>query len=400
VCKKGDIAYKTFQEQPPTATGISYAKFQPLRTALRVICKDDPLAMPSNFDVVTTIGCLRRILRFLERSEKRSERLNMEFHRESETLFIGRWSEDPWIGTHLGFGMQFERRTRSFAYAGWSQDEGVRQLRDSVSHHRIVKFEMGGLKFLVQSESDAVWCRCHTEEKLLALAAASSALLRAPPSAPKTNPKAASAPGTAQERKKRRDAKSLQKPRATRTLSGRFDALSLDDPGDMIASPSPRKQKQKKHEPTQQEKDPTVILAGALVPSTCTLEIKTRAKYAPPLRNDARPQLYFQRTGRLFEALHEGNRFELRDMEIHDIQDMVGGVWEDEKQEMLRGLVQLLRDVKRTVSDKEEEGEDEVMKMGLVLRAGEETQEGVELDEWEAVLYLGRDGGEEATDGM
>jgi len=383
------MAYKDLQEPFSAATDLLYARFHPLKASLRILHPDDPSVEPSNFDVVTTTGCLRRIARFLERSENRTERLDIEFYRESGTLFLSRWSEDPWKRTHLGFGMQFERLTRSFDYAGRSQDEGVKRLRDSMSHHRIIRFEMGGLRFLVQTESDAVYCGCHNEKQLLSLAADVSARLRT--SLEPDEKKASKIKRASKRRTKRLDTTPPPKPRATQTLSGRFDALSLDDPGDMIAAtPSPPR----KAKPKEDTADQSVILAGALLPNSCTLEIKTRAKQAP-FRNDMRPQLYFQRTGRVFEALHENNRFRWQDMSVRAVPAEMRA-WEEERQEMLGRLVGLLGEVRRRASESNETGGEKqegesVKKMGLILKVGEEMKgkQKKEGDGWKAVLYMG-----------
>lgn len=306
-------------------------KFDPLSRALEITRPDISL---SDFDVVTTAGCLRRVTSFLS-YRPRPERLELEYR--GGTLFIGRWEGDPLLNKHHGYGSQFERKVTRYG----------KGLGKSVSCHVVAGYELGGLKMGVQVEVDSYQCKCHW-----------------PPG--QKPPKGA--PGeTAQAGEKG------QTGGKRRSSSGYFDILSLDTLS-LDADP-----------PQDNSPDATLKL-GTPIPLSCAVEIKT-CKKNNPIDCPYTAQLYFQRMHRVFLAKHDGQRFERQDMKFRDEKQSLER-WEKRNQVLLGQLVALLRRVRDEMVKKI--GEEGTCKMALVL--GVEEAEGERSKEsWKATLYE-RDG--------
>ena len=146
---RSDIAFQKddthYSETPTRKT----PKFEPLLRALEVL---QPSVDPSEFALITTAGCLRRIAAFFA-GHGRTERLDIEIR--DDVLFVGRWEEDPMFEKNYGYGKQFEGAVTSKSP----------RLGSSVSSHLVAEYEMGGLRMGVQIEADSFDCECHSRSQ-------------------------------------------------------------------------------------------------------------------------------------------------------------------------------------------------------------------------------------------
>ncbi|CAI4217974.1 unnamed protein product [Parascedosporium putredinis] len=237
-------------------------------------------------EVIASFNCLGEVtLQFL------AERLDLEV--QGDALFISRWEADPRNKLHTGYGKQFEDHTVSYAH--------LPELKRSQSSHIALSYKMGDLKLAVQTEVDAIDCDCHASP---------------------------CQPGTP-----------APSPTIRRRLSGgRFDVLSLDT-GDSKEAPN--------HGAYSYTQEGTRILhAGKQFNLSCCVEIKTRMKKPDQKETiDFMEQLYFQRTSKLFLALHNNGSFYPTLMGLCDVADDLKR-WEAEQQPLLARLVKLLEELR------------------------------------------------------
>lgn len=325
-----DACRDAFQSQPAEPP-----KFQPLAQAIRIQQPDRSLF--SEFHIVTTAGCLRRLAKFLSEDRQnplsKADRLDLEV--QGDALFISRWEADPRNKLHTGYGKQFENRTVSYAH--------LPELQRSQSSHIALSYKMGDLKLAVQTEVDAIDCDCH-----------------ASPCQPGTPPPPS--------------------PTIKRRLSGgRFDVLSLDT-GDSKEAPN--------HGAYTFTQEGTRILhAGKPFNLSCCVEIKTRMK-RPMMDKDIdfMEQLYFQRTSKLFLAVHRNGSFDLPHMRLFDVANELRR-WEAEQQPLLARLVKFLEEL-RARAMKVAASAGGQCKMSIVLGNTGSQASG----EQEAMLYTRPDG--------
>ena len=100
-------------------------------------------------DIVTDRNILRKLLRFASDTVRDPFRINVKLL--GGVLFFSRWEPETKFlisgFQNTGFGHNFEKPTTSW-------DTG---LKDSSGHHRIVRYNLGGIRYLVRYEVDA--CR-------------------------------------------------------------------------------------------------------------------------------------------------------------------------------------------------------------------------------------------------
>ncbi|PKS10293.1 hypothetical protein jhhlp_002044 [Lomentospora prolificans] len=313
-------------------------KFQPLAQALRFRRPD--LSLVAGFQIVTTAGCLRRLTDFLYHGNNRefdsAQRIDIEVR--ENTLFMGRWEGDVRNHIHTGYGKQFEYRVTSF--------NTFPELKDTVSSHIAMAYEMGDLKMVVQAEIDAICCKCHTSSKV-----------------PWENPEAFAPP-------------------QRRISGGRYDVLSLDT-GNEGEEPTYGTE-------TITKEGTKILHVGREVDLSCCVEIKTRIEKAwSRPSSDFMTQLYFQRASKVFLALHKNGTFQPKDMWEWDATNAVRK-WEADNQALLARLVKLLEDIKaRAMAAANRAGGQ--CKMALVLGKGGPAVRGGMRKNWNATLFLRED---------
>ncbi|TVY46172.1 hypothetical protein LOCC1_G004319 [Lachnellula occidentalis] len=109
------------------------------------------LTMHPNFDMkpiglVTDRNSLRKLLQFASGKVSRSWRIDVDV--VEETMFLSRWEENQILiitgARDSGFGHEFEKAFLSFDA----------NLQESSGHHRIVRYNLGGIESLVRFEVD------------------------------------------------------------------------------------------------------------------------------------------------------------------------------------------------------------------------------------------------------
>ncbi|KUJ21236.1 uncharacterized protein LY89DRAFT_665681 [Mollisia scopiformis] len=122
---------------------ITAPRWAPFFASMLIMQPNYPLG---EIDLVTDRSSLRRLFEWVcSSSTEDSWRLDANI--VEGTMFLSKWvkSFGRFIGPgHSGYGFGFEKACLKF--------EG--DVNDSSSHHRILEYELGGLKCLVQSEAD------------------------------------------------------------------------------------------------------------------------------------------------------------------------------------------------------------------------------------------------------
>ena len=115
----------------------------PMEPTIRAILTERPDFKASKIDVVSCGNVMRNLFRFAD-SIERSFRFNMEVI--GNTLFLVRREIDPkeLIPNVRGYGHTFPE-----AYTSWDKD-----LKDSISHQRVIKYNFGGIQCLLRFEVD------------------------------------------------------------------------------------------------------------------------------------------------------------------------------------------------------------------------------------------------------
>jgi hypothetical protein len=252
------------------------SSFQPLFCSLLML---HPSFKMTPISLVTDRNNLRKLFRFASGRKDRSFRIDVELIKD--TLFFVRWELhvlDIVRGFQAsGFGHGFERATTAYG-------EG---LAGSSGHHRIVKYNLGGLQCLVRFEADA-----YTENS--------------------EDTKGQSVPKEDSDRS---------------NLSAALESLSLSS-----KSTGPKTRF-------------TVIPRGQLVPTTAVVEIKSRKNMIKMA--DTIPQLYFSQTEKLFVGYHEQGVF-TQDIEKFEMRAQLDD-WEANHQSELRKLLRLISKIREVL---------------------------------------------------
>ncbi|KAH9932794.1 uncharacterized protein BXZ73DRAFT_101329 [Epithele typhae] len=249
-------------------------------------------------DVVTDRKVLRNLLRWLRAPSIASSYYHpdqdVEFRVDiqlagKKTLLLHPWDAFIWedVGpeSHTGRGVGFERESTS---PGLGCERGE-------SHHRVVRYDMGGLNFVVSSEVDA----CIAPQARQSEASAQSS--PSTPDSPLPPP-----PHTAD----------CAVPRARVTSTA----------------------------------DIAVLRAGAVVPHDRVVELKTRSLWETPFQYhwpELYPQMALSHTHNLFVARHAEGEFRELDRHTLDQPHFRQAGAHPRMQEQLRQLVAVLRRVQR-----------------------------------------------------
>ena len=242
----------------------------------------NPDVQLGKIDIITNRNSLRKLLDFV--GGRRQDPFCIGLQMVKNTLFIGRRDRNARASIsknwHPSFGYNFER-TFTRPEAGLDQ---------SSSHHRVIRYSLGGLDCIVRFEVDAYY-EDSTESELGGL--------------------------------EQQPADEITSP---------MSQVSLDEHS--IAPPRAR--------PGGRYQDATAtILKGVLIPPSQLAEIK--AKAVERIR-EALAQLWFSRTPYLLTGIH--NTGKVNEVICSHIEPRFIG-WETQNQDKLRKLVSLLADLKR-----------------------------------------------------
>ncbi|KJR81997.1 uncharacterized protein SPSK_03302 [Sporothrix schenckii 1099-18] len=301
-------------------------------------------------DIVANAGSIYRLFNFLVRKSFATLRCDLEWRPPSPTgmangdgdgaggtLLIQQWKDDPDHDVSYGFGTNFAAATCRFG------PDLPEALQTSFSHHRVLYYELGGLRFAVHCEADG-----HYDPHRQGHAATVQF-----PLSPPVSPKLAMSTPTTTPASPRSKAK-----------GSRFSVL-MEDADD--------------EETKQAFSSPTLTVdypcgPAVPVPADHLVEVKTfnaqkrdawlstSAKSARYVRYGPDSQLYFGRTAQLYEAGHKRGVFEPN---VH-VENVAGRLqlWEEDNQQDLARLVVFLRDLLQRAAAHAADGR---MHLSLVL---------------------------------
>ncbi|KAJ4286587.1 hypothetical protein N0V88_007949 [Collariella sp. IMI 366227] len=260
-------------------------------------------------DVVSNSSNLHKLFYLLKNTHKMEERYDLEMR--GKTLLLSRWHADHARSNSFGCGAGFERDTAQYG----SEDDPV--LQQSESHHRVVSYDFGGLRCVVQSEADAYYCHCnHSQNSKPAKPPKHKKIHSDPLSMRRTSPRNTST-----------------KPLSRSPVTA-FAALTLDDPGD---TPAFAARDQATVRTTTTSDTLKVHHTGRNIPCSCLIELKTQKIENKPLY-PPETQLYFTRRMKLYVAYHKkGVFFHGPDLAVEDVRDRLR-TWERREQATLRKL--------------------------------------------------------------
>jgi hypothetical protein len=261
---------------------------EPLFRALKITAPDFDL---HEIDVVTDRNNLRKLLGFINprASNKGREEFTIRVEVIKETTVFCR--EEPkmkeFIPIHkfAGYGHEFEK-----VYT-------KEQIRGSTGHYRIIRYELGGLKFVLRYETDGYVGDRATQST---------------PSPPNTG------------------ANTTDLANALNELS--IAANTATAPA-LVASPISNLRVQR---------------AGDAVPISAILEVKTRVSHRSVSVNEVAPQLFFSQTTNLVRAYHLNGTFQ--DPDVEDVANDVNQ-WALKHEEDLKRLILLIKKIVERVKE-------------------------------------------------
>ncbi|KAI8938538.1 hypothetical protein NX059_004424 [Plenodomus lindquistii] len=291
----------------------------PFEPAFRAMAAMNPDVRLNDVDVVLNRNSLRKLLDFA--AGKRQDPWRMGLCMVRDTLFITRNERKASMMIHnkggAGYGHSFEK---AFTTPGEGMDE-------SSSHHRVVRYMLGGLSLAVRFEVDAYLEETNGE-------------------ADGEGDKIGSGPAGADEDALKHLTDAMGKTSINASLTGADETPS---PSVVPGSSSPHPPQQL--HPIKPAKEAThVIPLGTPISSQTLAELKTSSTFKPV--KAAIPQLWFGRTPHLITGIHGRGKF-------HKTQIVNVGAkfasWEsaDIHQERLRKMAGVLKELRRVVGGME-----------------------------------------------
>lgn len=250
--------------------------FEPLFRALYL---ENPSFDIRSVDVVADRNSIRQLLSFINPGLERSQRFTIHVELVKNTAILCRVGKPKrqFIkpGEPSGFGHNFEKRYT------------IHQVKDSSSHHRIISYSFGALKFLIRHETDGY---------VAADTAGSSTAV---------------------------------KQSTYDSLSSKMEYVSLSQPDvSLYTTPAGSRLSIRKD--------------GQAVPLASTLEIKTRTIKRDLAMKEIAAQLWISQTPKLVRAYHTEGKFQ--PPEVEDVTAAVKS-WEDLHQVDLRKLAALIHKI-------------------------------------------------------
>lgn len=243
-------------------------------------------------DCITNRNGLRKLLSFVKGSVRDSFRIDMHVVQDTLVLFRHeRNVRDLIRGSGQNFGHSFESAFTKMTSG----------LEDAQGHHRVIRYNLGGLNCVVQFEVDA-WYEAEDSSTDVTQADVSSS-------------------------------------RNEELPLPALDKLSLSEPKAYSA------QNFGKAAASSHNRDVAVSHRGSNVPSSALAELKTRAKAKPKSIGEHLPQLWFGRIPHIITGLHEKGDGVFNKVDIRDA-NVQFAAWEELNQDALRKLASLIAGLK------------------------------------------------------
>ncbi|KAK4124693.1 hypothetical protein N657DRAFT_690176 [Parathielavia appendiculata] len=290
----------------------------PTEPAVVAALAADP-TIPAEIDMFACGSTFGNLLRFVQGQDRPFRMLVYKLH---TTVFLVRRENSPTelIPDVRGYGHAFPE-----ANTTWEAD-----VRGSVSHQRLVRYEFGGLDLVVRFEADGYL----------------------KPEVHKTDgrsPKHEFKPSTTSSSQHQSILNDLTSSLSSTTIT---PFLPNNNTSSIISTSTPSTNSK-----TPTDKIPlTITRAGELIPSTYLFDLKTRSirtrqnVKSHPL-TDQLPRLWVSQIPNFILAFHASGLFEPKDTEIRDVREDVAR-WEKENAKELARLAVLLRWVRREEEEK------------------------------------------------
>ncbi|EGO53864.1 hypothetical protein NEUTE1DRAFT_141239 [Neurospora tetrasperma FGSC 2508] len=376
--------------------------FEPL---VRSIEATDPNYDLRQTDIVTNASNLRKMFMIFHNKQQNYERYDLTWR--NDTLFLSKWTSDPYLNSSLGHGTGFEQATCIY------DDQEDDLLKSSASHHRVIQYRFGGLQLVVQSEIDAYHCDCHRPSNF-------------DPTLPETL--SALTVDEVSQYQRRSSAVSAGSSKPSTHLSV-FSSSSLDAchrdshttgetppsspppspcrPLFMDKTPGPCVPGHLSTSPSNPSATLRVLHLGRDIPSHCLVEVKTHKVRNKPLFN-AEAQLYFSQIHKLYIAKNDNGRFfpsgsGYNNSVVEEDKSEEIRLWADteQNQRTLKKVVALLKKIRELARQMEKEKG--VRTITLLMKCDgmgmESGREGRERGGVKVTLYERRDSMEEEGTG-
>lgn len=317
---KPDAAQPDGRDNPPFPTYTH--GLEPLVRAVQCMTPDVDV-LGGACDIVANAGSVYRLFNFLTKKLIMTTRYDLEWRPTSTPgggiLLMQPWKGDPNHDVSYGYGQSFAAATCHFA------SDLPAALQTSFSHHRVLYYELSGLRFAVHCEADGYYDPQHAATKVQ--------LPLSPPVSPKLTMSTPASP-------------------RSKANGSRFSVLmeDVDEEEDETHAP-----------PASATLGIDFPCGPAVpVPAAHLIELKTFnakrfsdwiATGASPSRffhNRPDSQLYFGRTPQLYEAGRDGGTFS-PDVRVEKVAARLRA-WEAENQNDLQRLVVFLRDLLQRAS--------------------------------------------------
>ncbi|KAJ5970759.1 uncharacterized protein N7479_000677 [Penicillium vulpinum] len=251
----------------------------PVEPLFRALYFENPSFDIRSIDIVTDRNCIRQLLSFINPSLEKGQHFTLHAEVVNNTMILCRTEKQKrqFIkpGEKSGFGHNFEKKYTTHRVKG------------STSHHRIISYSFGALKFLIRHETDGYVA---TDK-----AGYSNTVNQS----------------------------------TSDSLTGKMKSVSLSQ-SDVSLHTTPAGCKL------------SIRKDGKAVPLASTLEIKTRTIKRPLRMKDVAAQLWISQTPKLVRAYHtEGN---FQPPEVEDVTSEVKS-WEELHQVDLRKLAPLIQKI-------------------------------------------------------
>ncbi|KAL1895453.1 hypothetical protein Sste5346_005259 [Sporothrix stenoceras] len=363
----------------PAVYPVYTYRLEPLIRSVQCMSPDVDV-LDGTCDVVASAGSVYRLYDHLVRTTGMTKRVDVEVRSVPTIPDISRggggppptgvgrrvvllqpWKDDPNHDISYGYGSNFAAATCHYP------DDLPASLRGSFSHHRVLYYELGGLRIALHCEADGKYDQVEKAKSKSTTPWRDRGHLPSPPVSPKMAMSTPSSP--------------------PKTKGSRFSVLmeGVEDEDEEMSDVS----------------SSTLSVEWPCGPSTPTsashvVEIKTYDAAKPQIMADLGPkalaryvccrpesQLYFGRTPQLYEAGHSNGTFEVN-VGVQSVEDRLQQ-WEAENQQHLQRLVSFLRQIIQTASTHAAEGRTQ---LSLVLPGVQDPS----CEDKRARLYVRHDG--------
>ena len=316
----------------------------PVEAGVRSIFTVHPTFMGQSVDLFACSNTIGSLVAFVSGIDK-----NFRFSAEKlgNTLFLDRRENNPMEAFQINFGYGHNFNATNTAWDG--------DCAGSQSHQRLIKYDLGGLRCVLRSETDAYLPEKLPTDNSMEGGAVSDILLR---------------PDSAMDM-------SLDD-QFTTTRSNKLQNMKTEPKerghaGDVMSVDDKIQDKEEADNGCNTDNltfdSITVIETGTEVPQIAIAEIKTRTKkydvkyfHLPSNASIIDQRCWITQTPNFIFAEHKAGNFSLNNISVSDVRN-ASKVWEDEHQDIIRKLVEVVKGIGK-MADNEPSNMIEVRRRG------------------------------------